>query len=158
MKTQKSVHPSAERKLGEIGRSIDDLLERSRMMDAAVRVRAEIVKELKRIDEQVTTTRARIDRDVAVTRKDFIDALRAELDVWKARLQELDVQAALGRMEVRDRLNPVLRHIESELAGIKKDVEALAETDSGGEEALTRSIERSMKSLRKEIETADELC
>jgi chromosome segregation ATPase len=157
MKTQERVRPSAEQKLGTIGKSIDEWLEQSKMAETAVTVRDEILKELKRIDKQLAAARAQIDQDLATTRKDFAEAVRAELEVWKKRVQELDVQAALGRMELRDRVRPVIDRIEVHLARIRRDIEKL-EADAPDEETTTASIQTSMKDLRKEIKAVDEIC
>ena len=101
---------------------------------------------------------ARIGEDIAVTRDDVIAAFREELDVWKARLEELVVQAALGRMELRDRLAPILRRVDAELTRIRKDLEELEKAEVVDEEELGYSIRKSMTGLRKDIEEVDKMC
>ena len=100
----------------------------------------------------------RIGEDIAVTRDDVIAALRAELDIWKARLDELVVQAALGRMELRDRVAPLLRRVDAELTRIRKDVEELEKVEVVDEEELGYSIRKSMAGLRRDIEEIDQMC
>ena len=159
MKTERKVRmPSAERKLGQIGRSIDELLTKSRTAETAAEVRDNVVKELKRIDKQIAATRAQIGQDLATTREDLVEALHKELDVWKVRLEELDVQAALGRMELQDRLAPIVRRVDATLARVRRDVEELAEAEIVDEEELGYSIQKAMTDLRKEIEEVDEMC
>ena len=157
MKTQqRSKQHSVERRFGQIGRSIDELLEKS--STAAADVRDEIVTELERIDKQISAARAQVGQDLAFTREDLVEALHKELDVWKARLDELDVQATLGRMELRDRIAPTLRRVEAKLDRIRRDVQELSEAEVVDEEELGYSIKKSMTGLRRDIEEVDEMC
>ena len=100
----------------------------------------------------------RIGDDIAVTRDDVIAVVREELDVLRARLEELVVQAALGRMELRDRLAPLLRRVDAELSRIRRDVEDLERVDVVDEEELGYTIRKSMAGLRKDIEEVDRMC
>lgn len=158
MPTQEHASRSVETTLGQIGRRVDDLLERVAASHALVDIRDEIVKELRRIERQASATRAQIDQDLAVTRRDFVRAVEAEIDVWKGRMEELEVQATLGRMEIRDHLGPMLRLIDGNLAAVKNDIEALKDADVIDEKGLARSVQESMNTLRWEWDRADEIC
>jgi type I site-specific restriction endonuclease len=155
---EKVTTPSVERRLGQIGRSVDELIQKWHTSDAASELRDDVKKELKRIDEQIAATRAQVGQDLATTRQDLAEAFREELDVWKARLEELDVQATLARMDLRDRVAPILRRVDAKLSHIRKDVEDLAEGEIVDEEGLSLSIQESMAGLRAEIEEVDEMC
>lgn len=154
--TQTTNLPSAERRFGRIGKAIDELLHKS--SSKAAGMRDDIAKELERIDGQLSAARAQVGQDLAFTRDDLVEALRKELDVWRARVGELNVQAALGRMEAGDRLAPLLHRVEAELSRIHRDVEALAKAEVVDEEELGYSIKKSMVGLRKDIEEVDEMC
>ena len=101
---------------------------------------------------------ARIGEDIAVTRDDVIAAFREELDIWKARFDELVVQATLGRMELRDRVAPVLRRVDAELTRIRKDLEELERMEVVDEVELGYSVRKSMAGLRKDIEEVHQMC
>ena len=151
MRTQETQRHGTERKFAEVGRSIDDLLQESRATHTARDVRDEMLRELRRIDNQLSPTWAQVGKDLAFTRDDIVEALQKELGVWKGRVEELDVQATLGRMELRDRLAPILRRVEAKLSRIGRDVEAMAEAQVVDEEDLGYSIMKSVTSLRRDI-------
>jgi cob(I)alamin adenosyltransferase len=148
----KSV-PSAELRFGQIGKAIDELLDKS--SSAAADVREDIAKELERIDGRLSAARAQVGQDVAFTRDDLVEALRKELDVWKTRVDELKVQTALGLMEVNDRLAPHLHRVEATISRIRRDVEELADAEMVDEEGLGYSIKISMTGLREDLEEVD---
>jgi hypothetical protein len=122
---QRGTFPSAEKRLGALGRSIDELLEKSRIARTVVEVRDEIATELKRVDRRYAAVRAQIDQDLAATKEDLVEAFNEELDVWKGRMEELEVQATLGRMELRDLLVPALGRLDAKLTRIRKEVDRL---------------------------------
>ena len=91
-------------------------------------------------------------------RDDLAEELHKEMDAWKARVEDLEVQATLGRMELRDRLAPTLRRIEAKLDRIHRDVEELAEARVVDEEELGYSLKRSMAGLREDLEDVGRMC
>lgn len=148
---------NAEERLGRIGRRIDHLIEAVQTTEAAEKVRADVARELRRIDHQVAATRAQIAQDLATTRKDLSDAVREELDVWKARLEELRVQTSLGRMEVRERLEPVIERVDLSLERIRKHVDRLTNAEVVDADDLERSVREALRELRREMDAATEL-
>lgn len=146
-----------EQRLAAIGKRIDRLLESAGVNGTIETARSGLSGELKRMEDHFAAAKAQIRQDLAVTRTDLADAFREELDVWKARSDDLRVQVALGEMELRDRTAPVLEAIDSTIGRIRRDVDELAHAHVVDEEALTRSVEDSMKSLRSEVAAAEEL-
>lgn len=155
--TETTRELDAEEKLRRIGRWIDRLVEKVQVSETTEALQSGVAKELKRIDEHRAATHAQIAQDLATTRKDLSRAFGEELDVWKARLGELEVQATLGRMEARDRLEPFMERIDLLIDRIRKDVEELAHAEVIDEEDLANHVQTSMNELRREIDAAEEL-
>ena len=147
---------NVERLLGSIGARIDRLMEKTEFTETRTNIRAAIDRELHRIDNEVSVARARIDEDIADGREALANAFHDELDVWKARLDDLKVQADLGRMEVRDQISPLIRRLDNAILNLRHDVQRI-----GGSGDLTSdvkaSVEDRMKTLRREIELAEEM-
>lgn len=146
-----------EQRLASIGKRIDRLLESAGVNGTIGTARSGLSAELKRMDEHFAAAKAQIRQDLAVTRSDLAGAFREELDVWKARTDDLRVQVALGEMELRDRAVPMLEAIDSTIGRIRRDVDELAHPHVVDEEALARSVEDCLKLLRTEIAAAEEL-
>jgi hypothetical protein len=73
-----------------------------------------------------------------------------------ATLDEIRVQAALGRMEARDRLGPVFEGLLAALDDARHEVEKLA-AEAGDPLEVREGVEASLQGLRREIEAAPEL-
>jgi hypothetical protein len=76
---------------------------------------------------------------------------------WKAKADELEVQTALGRMELRDRLVPLMKRIQSELQKLSADIEQLSDTEPIHEQALSEAVQESLRTLSTEMPSAEEL-
>lgn len=80
--------------------------------------------------------------------------LRGELDRWRARLDELRLQANLGKMELRDRLSEIENRLEPAYQSASR---RLAEVVDGGKDEA-RVLARSLQAGWKEVlETHREL-
>ena len=147
---------TVEQVLGKLGARIDRLLDTIKTSGVATKARADLGNEFKRIDEEITTARVRIDDDLADGKEALITALRAELDVWKGRLEELRVQADLGRMELRDRLTIIADRLDEAIGAIRRDIREIEERGDVAA-GLEPAVGKEMRSLRREFETAEEL-
>jgi len=152
MKATKTDAVTMEERLASIGRRVDRLIEGSQR--AIDRKGEPFQKELKRIEDHLSLSRAQIRQDLARTRNDFATAVEAELDVWRGRLEELNLQKTLGTMELRDRVTPVLERASLAMEQAKRAMQDLSEDDF--EEGLTKSIQERLGELRSEITTAEE--
>ena len=108
----------------------------------------------RRVEEHLWVSRAQIRQDFARTRDDFAAAVENELDVWRGRLDELNLQKALGTMEVRDRLTPILKCASLTMDHAKQALHDLSEDEF--EEGLTKSVQESLGDLRSEMAAAEE--
>ena len=148
---------SAEQLLGSLGARIDRLLTDIKSGELTASLRSEINGELQRISNEISAARARVDADVEDGKEAIAAALGAERDVWKARLEELRVQAELGRMEIRDRIKAIADRIDDLTAHVRQDIHEVEERNDISHE-VESAVKKEMHTLRREIEKADELC
>jgi hypothetical protein len=153
MEANKKLAGTMETRLASIGRRVDRLVESAQ---SALNQSGEpLQKELDRVEEHLSASRAQIRQDLARTRDDFSTAVEDELGIWKSRLEELNLQRALGTMEVRERVTPVLEQASIKLDQARRALRDLS--DDEFEEGLTKSVKESLVELRSEIATAEEL-
>jgi hypothetical protein len=153
MEANKKLAGTMETRLASIGRRVDRLVESAQ---SALNQSGEpLQKELDRVEEHLSASRAQIRQDLARTRDDFSTAVEDELGIWKGRLEELNLQRALGTMEVRERVTPVLEQASIKLDQARRALRDLS--DDEFEEGLTKSVKESLVELRSEIATAEEL-
>jgi phage-related tail protein len=153
MEANKKLAGTMETRLASIGRRVDRLIESAQ--SALDQSGEPLQKELERVEEHLSASRAQIRQDLARTRDDFSTAVEDELGIWKGRLEELNLQRALGTMEVRERITPVLEQASIKLDQARRALRDLSEDEF--EEGLTKSVKESLVELRSEIATAEEL-
>jgi hypothetical protein len=81
------------------------------------------------------------------------DALResvaqAQLEQWEGRLEDLEVQATLGGMELRDRIEPIIEQGRQQLAEARRALDGGASTASEAAAAARKGIEQAWADLR----------
>ena len=152
MKAKKRAAGTMETRLASIGRRVDRLIEGTH--NAIDRRGEPFQKERRRIEGHLSVSRAQIRQDLARTSDDFAAAVETELDVWRGRLDELNLQKALGTMEVRDRLTPILERASLTMDHARQALDDLSEDEF--EEGLTKSVQESLKDLRSEMAAAEE--
>ena len=74
-----------------------------------------------------------------------------------ATVDELQVQAALGRMEARDRMRPVLDRLVDALDEVRRDVEGFIADEVKDPLEVRRGVEDALHDLKGEIDSAPEL-
>ena len=152
MKATRKDAGTMEVRLASIGRRVDRLIKGTH--DALGWRSEPFQKERLRVEEHLSVSRAQIGQDLARTRNDFAAAVENELDVWRGRLDELNLQKALGTMEVRDRLTPILERASLTMDHAKQALHDLTEDEF--EEGLTKSVQESLGDLRSEMAAAEE--
>ena len=80
---------------------------------------------------------------------EVLNRLRQEVDAWRARLDELRVQASLGRMELRDKKEELARNFEEARSSAARKLAELRKTGGQEIDAVARSIEVAWEGLRK---------
>jgi hypothetical protein len=162
MQTTKARETTFEGRLGRIGHHLDGALkkvreahDRAEINRRAEDIRSVIEREIARIDRRVAALSAQLKQDAAWTREDFAGAAKEELDIWRARLDELRVQEALIEMEARDRFHEVMERIERAYGQSEAQLEDLSFGDLTDWSDIRPYVERSLGSLRREIEEAE---
>lgn len=78
----------------------------------------------------------------------------AELDQWQGRIDDLEVQAHLGSMAVRDRLAPVVDDLRNAWLEARTRLTEGAETTSSVTERLRVGLENAMAEIRSAVQEA----
>jgi hypothetical protein len=77
-----------------------------------------------------------------------------DLATWRARIDELKVQADLGRMETRDRIQSDLERVEELWSELKSRSERLASQAAGAGDDLRGEISAAVGDLREALRSA----
>lgn len=102
---------------------------------------------LRLLGRRIDTVRARIEADI-------IHPLRGEMAVWHLLLDEIQVQARLGAMESRDRVDPLVNRLRLRIEDMKDAIE-----DFGARKAdqrMREELESQLAGLKAEIDSAPE--
>jgi predicted nucleic acid-binding Zn-ribbon protein len=75
----------------------------------------------------------------------------AELDVWRGRIDDLELQARLGSMSVQDRLLPVVEELRNTWLDARAKVADGAGTASEVGERLRKGLEQAMDDVRAAV-------
>ena len=75
----------------------------------------------------------------------------AELDQWRARIDDLEVQAHLGSLEVKERLDPVVEELRNKWLDAREQVTNSAETASEVIDTLRKGLEHAMGEIRRSV-------
>jgi len=98
-RARRMAHTMLERLDGETG-------------DAADLLSREVEREIHQLDAEVALLNSELRSELATTVDDYRAAAREQLLAWRSRLDELRVQAALARMEIRDDVDAALDRME----------------------------------------------
>ena len=80
-----------------------------------------------------------------------------QLDQWQGRIDDLDVQAHLGASELRDRLEPIVKRAQDELATVREQMAAGTETASQATTAVRTGVEQAFDDLRTALRQAKDI-
>jgi len=76
---------------------------------------------------------------------------KAQLDQWRGRIEDLEVQLHLGAMESSDRLNALMAGLRSRWADARKQVEDRASTATSVADTVRTGLENAFAELRKAL-------
>ncbi len=89
---------------------------------------------------------------VAELREELTDLnrrfLEEQLEAWGARLDELDIQLHLGRMDVRDDLTPALERLQERLSSARTEAEQLRGNAGDAVKAAREAVQKALSDLR----------
>lgn len=161
--TSESQSETMEDRLANIGSRIDSLMTRVHDLrgDADEHVghlmedlHSTIEGELNRIERRIQSTSNHIDHDVSHARSEVLEATRDELAIWWGRLEGLRLQANLGKMEVNDRLQPLLQRLELAYERARGHLHELTRDELSWEDVEPQLME-AMRELKTEFDSAE---
>ena len=76
---------------------------------------------------------------------------KAQLDQWRGRIEDLEVQLHLGAMESSDRLNALMAGLRSRWADARKQFEDRASTATSVADTVRTGLENAFAELRKAL-------
>lgn len=76
---------------------------------------------------------------------------RAELDQWRGRIDDLEVQLHLGSLEARDQLAPLVEQLRSAWLDARERVSDGAATTSDVASTLRQGLENAMYEIRRAV-------
>jgi hypothetical protein len=87
------------------------------------------------------------------TRQQLTDA---QLDQWKGRIDELEVQASLGRMEAQEQLGPIIDQLRNRWLDARSQLGTAGTAAGDVFTALRTGLEQAMDQIRAGARTARE--
>lgn len=83
---------------------------------------------------------------------------KAQLDQWRGRIEDLEVQMHLGAMEASDQLTALMHQLRDKWADARRQFEENVSTASGVADAVRTGLENAFDDLRKALlEAKDKL-
>jgi hypothetical protein len=80
----------------------------------------------------------------------------AELDQWRGRIDDLEVQVHLGTLDVRDRLSPLIEDLRNAWLDAREQLSGSTETASDVVTTLRKGLEQAMGEIRAAVLEARE--
>jgi hypothetical protein len=84
----------------------------------------------------------------------LIEMTKNEMQTWHAKLDELKVQAKLGKSELHEILQPEINKIEQELGKVEERVKQLQGASEGALDDIKHGAEIALKAIRQSYEKA----
>jgi predicted nuclease with TOPRIM domain len=76
---------------------------------------------------------------------------QAEIDRWKGRIEDLEVQMHLGAMETNDRLKALLDQVQHRWSEARSQVESSTSAAAEGADAVRTSLQTAFKDIRQAL-------
>jgi hypothetical protein len=76
---------------------------------------------------------------------------KAQLDQWRGRIEDVEVQMHLGAMEASDQLNVLMHQLRDKWADARRQFEENISTASGVADTVRTGIENAFDDLRKAL-------
>jgi chromosome segregation ATPase len=94
---------------------------------------------------------AELQEQLAQTRQQLTDA---QLDQWKGRIDELEVQMSLGRMEAQEQLEPMVEQLRNRWLDAQSQLRTAGTAAGDVFTALRAGLEQTMEQVREGARTA----
>jgi hypothetical protein len=84
----------------------------------------------------------------------LIELTKREMQIWQTRLDELKVQARLGKSELHEILQPEIKKIEQELHKVEERVGQLQRASEGALEDIKHGADVALEAIQKSFKKA----
>lgn len=105
-------------------------------------------------DEKVSALEARIDDLESQLEKLREQLVRAQLDQWEGRIEDLEVQLHLGTLELRDRLAPLVDELRNAWSTTRTQVTSTSSSAGEALDTVRSGLEKAMADIRKAVTDA----
>lgn len=102
-------------------------------------------------EERIAKLEAQIEKLEAKQTELRQQLVKAEIDQWQGRIDDLEVQAHLGAMEVNDRVNAGVEQLRARWTDTRRQVEHAAATASDVADTLREGVASAVKDLQKAL-------
>ncbi len=84
----------------------------------------------------------------------IIETMKSEMQNWHSKLDELKVQANLGKTELRNAVQPAIDNIEIELGKLGKRMKEFQETSGDALEDIKTGVNTALDTIKKSFKEA----
>ncbi|MEW6470976.1 MAG: hypothetical protein AB1679_01780 [Actinomycetota bacterium] len=107
-----------------------------------------------RLKSELASIRTELEIETAETKAAYRDALQAQLDTWRGRIDELRVQADLAEMEARDELTRLLDDVERAYRAAQSHLDQAGDHTAETLETLRRGTRQILGDVEAALEAA----
>jgi chromosome segregation ATPase len=100
-------------------------------------------------EERIAELEAHIDKLQAKQADLYQQLARAQIDQWKGRIEDLEVQLHLGAMEANDKLTVLMNQLHSRWADARRQFEDTTSTASSVADTVRTGLENALSDVRK---------
>ena len=109
-------------------------------------------------EERMAKLEAQIEKLQAKQAELHKQLIRAQIDQWQGRIEDLEVQMHLGAMETNDKLTALMGQLRNRWADARRQFEDATSTASSVADTVRTGLENAFKEVRKALlETKNKL-
>ena len=84
----------------------------------------------------------------------LIETMKSEMQNWQGKLDELKVQASIGKTELRDAIQPAIENIELELGRLGRRMKEFQEASGDALEHIKAGANTALEAIKKSFKEA----
>jgi len=128
------------------------------MSATAGEVRESLARDLERglsqLESEIRVAQASLEAEMAETRQSYREALRQQLEAWRARVEHLRVQTALAEKEARSELDELVERAENAFLAARQQLARAEEDTAEALDVLRARARRVLDDLEAAVEAA----
>lgn len=102
-------------------------------------------------DERIATLEARLDSLAEANAEVTRQLAQAHLDQWQARIDEIEVQIHLAKLEATDRVSELTDELQSRWARVRRQMQDATTTTTAVAESLHSGLDKAYHDLRDAV-------